>query len=170
MMDDGRMQPLRESQEGSFFVTTSRFLEQKGYVHYEISSFSRNRSCFSQHNQKYWHHTPYLGLGPSAHSFSGSRRWWNVRSIKAYCEALERGRSPVEDSEDLSPEELRFESIFLGLRTSNGFARSSLSQQPEKALPRLLESGYLTLQRERIVPTRKGFMVADYLACCLGNG
>ena len=60
-----------------FFVKTAEVIEDRGYVHYEVSNFARSMGLASRHNQKYWDHTPYLGLGPGAHSFAGNQRWWN---------------------------------------------------------------------------------------------
>ena len=96
LMDEGQIEPLMESEEADYFLTTSQHLQINGYIHYEISNFAKGDACRSRHNQKYWRHTPYLGLGPSAHSFHGKRRWWNARSIKKYCAAVEKGRPPVE--------------------------------------------------------------------------
>jgi len=171
LKDRGVIQPLSEREEASFFLATSQFLEDNGYIHYEISSFARDDFCRSRHNYKYWQHTPYLGLGPSAHSFYESRRWWNVRSVRKYCEALKCGRAPVEGSENLSDEQLSFESIILGLRTYEGFAqnRLTLNYQSREMLSGLQNTGFLRFDSERVIPTKMGFLVADYLACCLGG-
>ena len=56
-------------QELKLFLTTAEELENAGYIHYEVSNFARNDKFKSRHNQKYWQHVPYLGLGPAAHSF-----------------------------------------------------------------------------------------------------
>ncbi len=171
LKDRGLLRPLSEREQSSFFLTTSQFLEENGYIHYEISSFAREDIYSSRHNFKYWRHTPYLGLGPSAHSFHETNRWWNVRSVRKYCDALEGGRAPVEGSEDLSNEQLKFESIILGLRTRNGFDQKRIADnlQSREMLPGLQNSGLLRVANGRIVPTRKGFLVADYLASCLGG-
>lgn len=169
--EKGLLQRLSENEESSSFLTTSQVLDQSGYVHYEISSFARKEAWASRHNQKYWEHAPYLGLGPSAHSFFESSRWWNVRSIRKYCEALESGRPPVEGSENLSEEQLRIESVMLGLRTNNGFDEKMIpnGHQFRNMLPGLLNAGFLSVDNGRVLPTRKGFLVADYLASCLGG-
>ena len=170
LRDRGLLRPLSEKEESDIFVATSQFLVDNGYIHYEISSFARKKMYYSRHNTKYWQHAPYLGLGPSAHSFDGSRRWWNVRSVRNYCDALEKKRAPVEDSECLTDEQLRFESIMLGLRTSEGLNQDDIiySRQSGRMLHGLQEAGFLRLENGRVVPTRKGFLVADYLASCLG--
>ena len=170
LKEKGLFKPLGQRQEASFFLATSQFLEDKGFVHYEVSSFARDARFFSRHNRKYWQHTPYLGLGPSAHSFYKGRRWWNVKSVRRYCEALERDVQPVEGYEVLSDEDLALERIVLGLRTRSGVDRQSIpsSYQSNRMLSQLCNSGFLVEDRGRIMPTRKGLMVADYMAYSLG--
>ncbi|MGH9337325.1 MAG: radical SAM family heme chaperone HemW, partial [Vicinamibacteria bacterium] len=70
--------------QGDLFRLTHRTLEAAGYEGYEASNFSRSPEHRSRHNEKYWSHTPYLGLGPSAHSFDGRTRSWNERSFFAW--------------------------------------------------------------------------------------
>lgn len=161
----GKIVPPNEREEYALFMRTARFFEDHGYIHYEVSNFARTHTCISRHNSKYWQHTPYLGLGPSAHSFSESTRWWNVRSVRRYCEMIEGGRAPVEGSERLTEQQVLLESISLGSRTMEGF---DLSLVPPNAhfserLMGLQESGFLRLWEGRALPTRKGLMVADYL-------
>ena len=167
----GLIRPLNENEERSFFLATSQFLRDKGYSHYEISSFSRDRAGYSLHNSKYWDHTPYLGLGPSAHSFDGSRRWWNVQSVRRYCEALEGERTPLSGCERLTDEQLRLESIALGLRTRKGFDLTNIHHNSESndMVLRLRDSGFLRVTSGRVIPTTKGFLVADSLPICLSS-
>ena len=68
------MSPLPADQQGRLFEVTHRHLAAAGYPAYEVSNFAAHESSRSPHNQKYWHHHPYLGLGPSAHSFDGTTR------------------------------------------------------------------------------------------------
>jgi oxygen-independent coproporphyrinogen-3 oxidase len=168
LMDEGQIEPLMESEEADRFLATSRHLEDNGYIHYEISNFAKNDVCRSRHNQKYWQHIPYLGLGPSAHSFHRKKRWWNVRSIKRYCAAVEKGRSPVEGWENLTEEQLWVETLALGLRTSAGIDLSAVKRttQSDAVLSRLQASGLVKVIDERIIPSREGFLVADHLPVC----
>ena len=78
----GELEEISEDDAGRFFLEISDFLEQFGYLHYEVSNFSRGAEFKSRHNSKYWKRVPYLGLGPSAHSFDGKKRWWNINSVK----------------------------------------------------------------------------------------
>ena len=165
MKEKGRLQPISETDEETFFLTTSRFLEDRGYIHYEISNFAREEKYFSRHNQKYWQRHSSLGLGPSAHSFQNNRRWWNVRSINQYCRVLEEGRSPIEGQEELSEEQVQLELISLGLRTRAGLDLNQLGDKLdlEKILPKLIENGWVSVTGNHLVPTLKGFLVADRL-------
>lgn len=166
MLAEGRIEPLGEEKERDFFLLTSRFLEEHGYLHYEISNFARSEEFFSRHNQKYWQHVPYLGLGPSAHSFQDGVRWWNYRSIRRFCRALADGKLPVDGTETLSTEQLRLESLYLGFRTRDGVSIKTLhnsSPRSDEILSRLQKSGLVRVLKNRALPTREGFAVADRL-------
>jgi oxygen-independent coproporphyrinogen-3 oxidase len=162
---NGIIKPLTENEETAFFMTTSSFLHDHGYIHYEISNFAREEKYASRHNRKYWRHVPYLGLGPSAHSFQDSTRWWNVRSIRAYCKALKSGRTPIEGHEKLTDEQLRLESISFGSRTREGFDLKEIPPDPlsSENLSKLQDAGFIRVKDGRVIPTQNGFLVADHL-------
>ncbi len=166
LMSAGRFTPLPTDWEGHFFLLTSRFLEKHGYLHYEVSNFARGNCWYARHNKKYWQQTPYLGLGPGAHSFLGNKRWWNFRSVARYCEALKTGRAPVAGSETLTEGQLRLETLFLGFRTREGVKLEMLGGQPEgeKNLWRLEKAGLVRVEEGWVRPTRQGMLVADSLA------
>ena len=157
---------LPEKTAAAHFLATSSFLENQGYIHYEVSNFARNERLESRHNRKYWNHTPYLGLGPSAHSFDGKKRWWNVRSVKKYSSALKEGRLPIEGWEALTKEQRHLESLALGFRTRRGVDLESLDATSEKALVMFQKQGLLKIINGRAVPTRRGYLLADHLPLC----
>jgi oxygen-independent coproporphyrinogen-3 oxidase len=150
------------------FLATHRSLEDLGLIGYEVSNFARSRELRSRHNQKYWHHAPYLGLGPSAHSFDGRRRWWNRRGLRDY---LERD-GEVADSEEMTPEGLELETVLFGVRTTDGIGLEDFEQrfgeqrrcQLEVAARRALADRQLLHSDGRLVPTLAGMAVADALA------
>ncbi|MGC8464354.1 MAG: radical SAM family heme chaperone HemW [Acidimicrobiales bacterium] len=94
-------------------------LADYGFLDYEISNWAR-QGYYSRHNVNYWRRRPYVGVGVAAHSFDGTRRWWNESSFNRYLRAIDEGRSPVVGSELLSATEIRSEEIMLGLRCSDG--------------------------------------------------
>ena len=159
----GKIVPMSEDKKADFFMQTSAFLESKGYIHYEISNFAKSNLYVSKHNLKYWMHIPYLGLGPSAHSFDGKKRWWNFASIKRYYEKLKSAALPIEGTEQLSEEQLRIEKIFLGLRTCYG-VEISLCSIKQDVISFLEKEGLIRTTEKRIIPTKKGFLLADQLA------
>jgi putative oxygen-independent coproporphyrinogen III oxidase len=165
MKADGQIAVPDEETERRFFLLTSRFLRDHGFIHYEISNFARDEKSISRHNQKYWRHIPYLGLGPAAHSFDGTMRWWNARSVKTYCKALAAGERPVEGSETLTTEQLRLERLYLGLRTRAGVLLTDACDRAISApeLSSLEGEGLVRIQGDRVLPTIEGYCVADQL-------
>lgn len=168
----GAFELPEETLQYDFFMKTAQCLEGAGYVQYEVSNFAKEPRSFSRHNQKYWDHTPYLGLGPSAHSFLSGKRWWNHRSLSRYLRDVKKGKAPVEGSETLTMEELRLEALFLGLRTRRGvdlerFRREygyDLMGERGELLMRLENDGLILIRDGLLVPTRAGMAVADRLA------
>ncbi len=161
-----------EALQHEFFIKTSQFLEGAGYLHYEVSNFSRGKEHTSRHNQKYWDHSPYLGLGPAAHSFQSNQRWWNHRSLDQYLAAINAGNLPVEETETLTVEQLRLEALSLGLRTRKGISLQDFQKEyhydllaeKEKILLKLEEEGFISIQDGTLTPTRTGLAVADSLS------
>ena len=171
MLTQGRITQMGEEEERAFFLLTSRFLEEHGYIHYEISNFAKDKKHVSIHNSKYWRHVPYLGIGPGAHSFLEGRRWCNIKSVEEYCRILSNGNLPVEESETLSKEQHRLEMLCLGLRTVDGVDLGLVDKQHQskKIIGELVESGLVKVQAGRVIPTRTGFLVADSLPLLFSN-
>jgi len=126
----GKFQALSEESSANLFEVTREFLQSNGYFQYEISNFAKieqNQKAVdptlthrSRHNQKYWRFDPYLGLGPSAHSYAPPMRSWNVRNLDQYLETLAKGLLPVEGQEVLTQTQEMTEAVALGLRTAEG--------------------------------------------------
>jgi oxygen-independent coproporphyrinogen-3 oxidase len=107
--------PDKQSEQ---FLLLMQWMEDAGYEHYEISNFAKP-GWRSQHNASYWQGRPYLGLGPSAHSFNGSERKWNVSNNRIYIESINKGIIPAE-TEILTPVQKLNEYIMTSLRTMEG--------------------------------------------------
>jgi len=168
----GRCRRLSEDEEYALFVTLHEELAGRGYRAYEVSNFSLADEHRSRHNSNYWRHVPYIGLGPSAHSFDPPVRSWNVSDIGAYCSALEGGSLPTEGSETLSDDQLAAEMVMLALRTTDGldlgrygerFGRDFLEAN-EAAVQSAIDRGRLVVAGSHLRPTRDGLAVADRLA------
>jgi oxygen-independent coproporphyrinogen-3 oxidase len=157
--------------QADFFSATSEFLENHGYTHYEVSNYSRP-GRESRHNRKYWDHIPYLGLGPTAHSFQGRERRWNCRAVGLYINDLASGRAPIEAVETLSNEQLSLEDLFLGFRTRRGICLETfkirygrdLLMEKRDVLMKLSREGLVEIRDGFLRPTRTGMAVADSLA------
>lgn len=147
------------------FLMTRALLEAEGFEQYEVSNYARGAMHRSLHNQKYWDHAPYLGLGPAAHSFAGRRRWWNHAGYDDYRQAVARTGSGRCSGELLETSQLRLERLMLGLRRSDGLPVSFLCSLEGGAtvLEELRAQGLLSVSEGRARPTIHGLLVADRL-------
>ncbi|MBI4914906.1 MAG: radical SAM family heme chaperone HemW [Acidobacteria bacterium] len=190
----GELTELPDADQAELFDLTHRFLGEAGWPAYEVSNFAKSPDHESRHNRKYWDHTPYLGLGPSAHSFAvgdasvrprgagdtgaavGARRWWNEARIPRWERRVAAGERPVEGEELLGPQALATETLMLGLRTTAGVdlddfaARYGLDllATNDALVASLVADGRMVLRNgpegRRLLPTSLGLAVADGLA------
>lgn len=161
---EGKLKLPDDSRQADFFVSTSEYLTGSGFIHYEVSNFARGYEKLARHNVKYWQHTPYLGLGPAAHSFTGRKRWWNVRDVDRYLKDIHGDRIPVGGSEELLSGQMNLEKILFGFRTIWGIDMRQIITPPSKEqITGLCDSGFVTLDDEHIIPTVKGYLFADKL-------
>ncbi len=164
----GELKVAEEEEQSEQFLLLSDELEQAGYSGYEISNFARP-GFESKHNSSYWNRFPYLGIGPSAHSFRGRKRRWNVANNRKYMKALEEGTSYWE-SEELSETDVFNEQVLTGLRTSRGLRLSALNpkfiQRREfvDVLHTFERRGWLNIANDSIILTREGKLRADHIA------
>ena len=172
--------PAPDSHVCDMFETTIDFLSSSGYVQYEISNFARSgsdgfKSFNSRHNQKYWSFVPYIGLGPSAHSFIEPERYWNCRNVNKYIKELTAGRLPMDGKEVLSREQQMIEAISLGLRMTDGIKTDVFDKKFDvsfkkifaETIARLEEDGLIRLTENRCSLTRKGMLFADSITSML---
>jgi len=145
-------------------------LEAVGFIHYELSNFGKP-DYFSRNNSAYWQGKPYLGIGPSAHSFDGERRGWNVRNNTTYINALEQNRVPME-TETLSITDKYNEYVMTGLRTiwgvslekvENDFGLGYKKYLLEQSQKHILEH-LLYLEDDKLLVTPKGKFLSDGIA------
>lgn len=115
----GEVHEADEERYEEEFLEADTMLTAAGYEHYEVSNYARPDRR-AAHNSAYWRRVPYIGLGPSAHSFDGTVRRWNTREYVAWRERILSGRDPVEGTESPNPAAVAIEQAYLGLRTSAG--------------------------------------------------
>lgn len=159
----------KEETERKMYELLIDKLTAAGYEHYEISNFARP-SFRSRHNSSYWTGVPYIGLGAAAHSFDGHLRSWNVSDIQQYIAAVNRDER-LNEEEELSATDFYNERVMLGLRTCEGVDLSAFSDDErnyciQEAQP-FLSDDILLLTDNRLVLTRKGLFVSDYVMSSL---
>ena len=159
----------KEETERKMYELLIDKLTAAGYEHYEISNFARP-GFRSRHNSSYWTGVPYIGLGAAAHSFDGHLRSWNVSDIQQYIAAVNRDER-LNEEEELSATDFYNERVMLGLRTCEGVDLSALSDDErnyciQEAQP-FLSDDILLLTDNRLVLTRKGIFVSDYVMSSL---
>lgn len=145
-------------------------LRDAGFIHYELSNFGKPE-YFSRNNSAYWQGKPYLGIGPSAHSFDGKHRSWNVRNNSKYINSLEKNILPIE-TETLSTTDKYNEYVMTGLRTIWGVSLEKVEQEfGEKYKAYLLEQSQkhiieqlLYLDDGKLLVTKKGKFLSDGIA------
>jgi oxygen-independent coproporphyrinogen-3 oxidase len=155
-----------EDQALDQFLILQEACNQFGYDAYEISNYCKNEK-YAKHNTSYWKAVPYLGIGPSAHSFDGKSRSWNIANNALYIQRVKQGL-PYSDQEILTEKDLLNEWIMTGLRTKWGIQESTLLQkwnslhaaEMEDIYRMQLQKGYLIIDENRnvIIPMRHKFI------------
>ena len=133
----GKLQPSPEKASVEQYRILREKLLSSGFEHYELSNFGRGK-IRSRHNMLYWSGLPYLGLGPSAHSFDGEQRSWNIASLKGYMEGIASGRS-IQEQEKLTNKEKYHDYLITSLRTNRGADPQHIEKQFGKKVRRHLE-------------------------------
>jgi oxygen-independent coproporphyrinogen-3 oxidase len=176
-MNAGQFSPLSDQQTGNLLETTAAYLDAKGYLQYEISNFAKSSEFISRHNSKYWDFTPYLGLGPSAHSYFPPERRWNHSSLPPYLADIENGKPPVAGRETLTRQQQIMEAIYLGLRKTEGintekferFFSADFLNMFKDALGTLTDDALIVLESKHCRLSRKGLRFMDSVAKTLVN-
>jgi len=171
----GEVQPLSEEEERAFYHFTMDFLERHGYRQYEVSNFAKPNFA-ARHNVKYWDGSVYLGLGASAHSYDGQRRFWNVANLRKYLEALAAARLPEDHAERLTKSQRMFETAFLGLRQRRGVDLAAFAKKFRRSfdetfnsVARNMEKGGLLIRQDNYLQlTQEGLFLCDEICAKLG--
>lgn len=166
-VEEGRLMLPPERDQNIMFMEGAALLEQHGYLHYEISNFARmGFQC--RHNMGYWEGEDYLGLGPSATSTIGGRRWTNPASQKAWDARIREG-SLGQDVEELTPQTRVLELLMLRLRTARGLRVKAYREMTgrdfvrdhQRLVQALHENGLIRIRNGYLRLTRRGMLVSN---------
>ncbi len=166
----GKMAPIEDEFAARQFEVLVSKLRAAGFDQYEISNFAKNQK-YSRHNSAYWQRRPYLGIGPSAHSYDGTSRQYNVSNNAAYLSGIKDKTLPI-TKEILTPEDQVNEYLLTGLRTKWGCRLELLQElsggrflmQTGEEIFRLNEIGWLHSRDGLLLLTEKGKLFADQVA------
>lgn len=169
-INKGKQAIMDEGQSASQFLMLIDHLTESGFEHYEISNFAKP-GMHSRHNSNYWDGVNYLGIGPSAHSFNGKSRQWNISNNSKYINEIELKKIPAE-TELLSTENKINEYIMTSLRTSKGMNLQSIkenfgsdySNEIYNGLEPFLEKEWIIINEQLVTLTREGKLFADHIA------
>jgi oxygen-independent coproporphyrinogen-3 oxidase len=167
MKEKGLLQEIDEEESTAQFNMLIEKTEPAGFIHYEISNFGKP-GFFSIHNTNYWKQVPYLGLGPSAHSFNGYSRQWNIRDLKKYIKHISGGKEFFE-REELDIKTRFNEYIMTSLRTMWGIDLEYVERTFEKEgydyvinlSGKFIGYGMMKQEKNTLILSNQGKMISD---------
>ena len=166
------MQAVDPEKQASQFLLLIQWLETAGYEHYEISNFSKP-GMRSRHNTSYWQGKKYLGLGPSAHSYNGNERQWNIANNQQYITSIQQNTIPAE-KEVLTKTQKLNEYIMTALRTKEGIDLDFLFSQYNVStasflnrIDKYIQTNKVIRNKKNLQLTRDGKLFADGIAADL---
>jgi oxygen-independent coproporphyrinogen III oxidase len=169
MISLGKAQDVNPDKQSEQFLLLMQWLEEAGYEHYEISNFAKP-GFRSRHNSSYWQGKKYLGIGPSAHSFDGNSRQWNISNNTIYIESIGKGIVPFE-KEILTTVQKTNEYIMTSLRTSEGLDTDKIEKEIRDKLigkaGKYIKHGSMKQENNYLVLTKEGKLLADGIAAGL---
>ncbi|MBA3656970.1 MAG: radical SAM family heme chaperone HemW [Gemmatimonadaceae bacterium] len=160
-VDRGTAVPVGDDSYSQEFMEAHEILTSNGFAHYEVSNFSKP-GFRSRHNSSYWSGAAYAALGPSAHSFDGTAREWNIRPYAAWLSSVTSGNLPSEGRESLTEYNRATERVYLGLRTTDGLALSEVNDNA--TINAWRDAGWATISDASIRLTAEGWLRLDSLA------
>ena len=140
------------------YVLADELFQDAGLRWYELSNWAVDGAARCRHNELYWTGGEWLGIGPGAHSYLDRRRWWNVKHPAAYAQRLAAAASPEADGEDIDDATAHVERVMLETRLRRGVRGVGLDST---AMEELLRRGLVTRERNRLVLTLRGRLLAD---------
>jgi oxygen-independent coproporphyrinogen-3 oxidase len=170
LIQTGKIAKPKDEVAEEHFQILVEMLEKKGFIHYELSNFGKE-NYFSKNNSAYWLGKKYIGIGPSAHSYDGISRSWNISNNTIYLKSLEENKLPCE-TEILSKTDRYNEYIMTGLRTiwgvsldriENEFGTTYLEYLTNQA-QKFLDDNLLSIEENVLKATKKGKFLTDGMA------
>lgn len=170
----GKLSPVKEKVSIRQYEMLIRFTEYNAYDHYEISNFARD-GFYSLHNLAYWTGKPYIGIGPSAHSYISDKRRWNISVNTKYCEGVANNDQEYYECEIIDLKTAYNDYILTSLRTKWGIDKehiktrfgSSFIINCNKSVATFVSDGTVIEDDHRIYLSRKGILIADYVISAL---
>lgn len=165
-----KINDIDEDKQERQFKEMIETLTQNDFIHYEISNFGKE-GFQSQHNSNYWKGKPYLGIGPSAHSYDGKNRSWNLANNSIYIQKMKKGELTLE-TEELSENDRFNELIMIRLRTKEGLDLKEVAdlfpldflKKLEIEIQEPMENGLLEKENNQLRITQKGLFLSDGIA------
>ena len=173
LIQQNKIANVDNEKQARHFELLMTWMKDAGYEHYEISNFAK-LGFRSKHNSSYWQGKPYLGLGPSAHSFNGYSRQWNIANNALYIQSISKSEVPAEE-EILTKEQRLNEYIMTSLRTMEGISLYKVLEDfgedkyrtVLKTASSHLQHNHLTLENDHLITTAEGKLLADGIAADL---
>ena len=142
------------------YLLVDQMCEDAGLTWYELSNWSKpGHEC--RHNIAYWENKNWWGLGPGAHSHVDGKRFWNLKHPTTYKQKLFAGQTPILDSEQLTADQMKDESILLGIRMRAGLEVALLSPHQLEVLAEYRHNGFVEINEDRVLLTPEGRLIAD---------
>lgn len=169
MIEQHKSENVNPEKQSEQFLLLMEWMDVAGYEHYEISNFAKP-GWRSRHNSSYWQGKKYLGLGPSAHSFNGASRQWNIANNKFYIDSILQSKLPFEIEQLTSTQKLN-EYIMTSLRTAEGLRLEIIDEESRKEIEasakKFISSRLMIRREDALVLTREGKLLADGIAADL---
>ena len=170
MIEKGKVKPVDDEAAREHFDILTKILKAEGFTHYEFSNYGKS-GYFSENNTAYWFGKPYLGIGPSAHSYDGINRKWNINNNTLYIKSIAKGELPLE-KEELSTKDRYNEYVMTRLRTMWGIDMKEVKERFGNLYKihllneasKEVELGLLEQTEDILTVTQKGTFLSDVIA------
>lgn len=170
LIQTGKIAEPQDEAASNHFMILVETLQKNGFIHYELSNFGKE-NYFSKNNSAYWLGKKYIGIGPSAHSYDGEKRGWNIANNSLYLKSIQNNELPIE-TEILTVSDRYNEYIMTGLRTIWGVSLERIENQfgleylnyLKKQSEKFLNDDLLSIENNVLKPTPKGKFLTDGIA------